>query len=261
MATHTHVRMRRLVASGSALLIALALLAVWSSGMARVSAHSPHPGLNFTVSVPSVPGCTTAQGNAPCFMQPGTAFTVNVTLGALPADILSYEGFDILLSYAGVTSADNASTASWPDCAFPAIAYDTGLVNVACTIGVPPAGPSTYAGLVATDDFTCAQSGTISLAQGVGSTDLIEAAGTVHAELDGHDTLTISCGAPATPTPTRVPTPMPTPMPVLGSTGSAGTLSGGGGNGSAALWLAMAALLTVAGAGFVVFGRRFAHSR
>jgi hypothetical protein len=259
MAACKYLRMRRLVASGSALFIAIALLAVWSSGMVRVSAHASHPGLNFTISVPSVSGCTTAQGDAQCYMPPGTTFTLDVTLEALPSDIPSYEGLDVLIGYSdnGLTSANNASMASWPDCAYPANHYEIGRVNIGCVVGLPPAGPSTYTGLVGTNDFTCTQSGTIGLPHGEGATDLVETVGMVHSEPGDADTLTITCGSPPTPT----PTPAPTPLPALGSTGSAGTLSEAGGNGSVALWLAIASLLTVAGAGFVVFGRRFARSR
>jgi hypothetical protein len=224
--------------------------------MARVSADD-HPGLNFTISVPSVPGCTTANGDAQCYIPPGTTFTLDVTLEALPSDITSYEGIDALLAYTGLTSANNASMASWPDCAYPATSYDTGQVTMGCTVGLPPAVPSTYTGVVGTNDFTCTQSGAIGLPHGEGHTDLVEAVTLTHSEPGNADTLTIGCGSPPTPT----PTPAPTPLPALVSSGSAGTLSEAGGNGSAALWLAIASLLTVAGAGFVVFGWRFARSR
>ena len=126
-----------------------------------------------------------------------------------------------------------------------------------CTIGVPPATASTYTGLIATNDFTCAQSGNVSLPHGEGISDLVEIVGTTHSEAGVAETLTITCGA--RPTPTVAPTA--TAMPGLVPSGSAGTLSQTDGSGSAALWLAIGSLLTLAAGGFAVFGWRVARSR
>lgn len=248
-----HVRDRSAALWG-ALLVALLLLGTTAGAASRVFAR-PHPGLNFSVSVPGYPGCDTSQGDAQCYIPPGTSFTANVTLDPLPSDIPSYQGYDIKLQYTGLTSADNASTAMWPACAYPATYYQPGLVNMACTIGVPPAGPSSYSGLVGTNDFTCAQSGTLSLLHGDGNTDLQGDVGIVYSEPGPAETLNITCGSPPTPTPPATATP----LPGLTSAGSGGGLDAG--EGGAGQWLVIGSLLGLAAMSLVVLSWRFARSR
>jgi hypothetical protein len=246
----------RLVAFGGALLAIAALLLIAVAQTASPAFAEPHPGLNFTASVPGYAGCNTSQGDAQCYIPPGTTFTVNVTLDPLPSDIPSYQGFDIKMSYTGLTSADNASTASWPDCGYPASYFEAGLVNMGCAVGLPPAGPSTYTGLVGTNDFTCSQSGAITLLHGDGNTDLIQDTVVVLGEVGPSEILNITCGSP--PTATTVPTA--TPLPRLTASGSAGSLSQAD-NHAMAQWLLIGSLMSLAAASLVVLGWKSARSR
>src|ERR1700675_1641378 len=94
----------RLVAFGGALLAMAALLLISTAQTASPAFAEPHPGLNFTASVPGYAGCNTSQGDAQCYIPPGTTFPVDVTLDPLPSDIPSYQGYDIKMSYTGLTS-------------------------------------------------------------------------------------------------------------------------------------------------------------
>lgn len=256
MGLRGHLRARGLVALGG-LVGALALLVAWSFGIAmHAEAHTPHEGLNFTIEAEgSQTGCSTSQGDAVCYVLPGSTFTLDVMLASL-GDIPSYEGYDIVVDYTGLTSADDASSSSWPSCGFPAQFFQPGKVAIGCTIGLPPAGASTYTGVIATNSFTCSNSGTITLHHGSAYTILTEAVGVQHAEAtDSRETLNITCGVAPTPTSTVPPTPgQPTALPGTGTGGA--DQDGGTGAG---LWVAIGVLLTVAIAGAGVFGWRFAR--
>lgn len=248
------LRTRRLVAFGGVFAVALALFLSWGLTTVRVSAHSPHPGLNFTMTAEGEEDCDTSAGDTVCYIDPGTTFTLNVTLDSLPDGVSQYEAFDVTVEYTGLTSADNASTASWPDCGFPAQFFEEGLVAMSCAIGIPPAEPSTYTGLLGTNDFTCDESGAITLRHGEGNTNLVEAISLIHGEGAGTaETLSITCGD----RPTATPPPTATPRPGLPPSGSAGAAEGS----DSGLWAAIGALLAAAAAGLTVFGWRFARSR
>jgi hypothetical protein len=245
----------RLVAFGGALLAVAALLLISIAHTASPAFAAPHPGLNFTISVPGYAGCDTSQGDAQCYIPPGTRFTVDVTLGPLPSDIPSYQGYDILMSYTGLTSADNASTAMWPDCGFPATYFQPGQVVMACTIGTEGA-PSAYTGLIGTNDFTCSQSGAITLIHGDTNTDVLQSVSIIDSEAGPDKTLNITCGSP--PTATAVPTA--TPLPGLAASGSGGSLSQAD-NHARAQWLLIGSLMSLAAASLVIWGWRFGRSR
>jgi hypothetical protein len=231
---------------------ALALLLGWGFGMnMKADAHTPHPGLNFSISAEGQSGCDTSAGDAVCYIAPGTEFTIDVMLGALPSDVPSYEGYDTVINYTGLTSADDATTSMWPDCAFPASFFDAGKVAASCAVGIPPAGPSTYTGVIATNTFTCSESGTITLAGTLGNTSLDETNALLHSE-GADETLNITCGSPPTPTATAAPA-IPTALP---GTGTAGVDQ----SGSTGIWLAIAALMTVAIVGLSAFGWKYARS-
>lgn len=250
------IRTPRLVALAGAL-GALALLLSWSFGSTmKADAHIPHTGLNYSIEAVGEDGCDTTEGDAVCYIDPGTEFTLEVTLDALPSDIPSYEAFDVRIEYSGLTSAGDAdANAYWPDCGFPAVRLDAGFVAAACSIGIDPGTPSTYTGLMLSNTFTCDASGAISLAHGDGKTDLLQTISLHHAEdADTMETLAITCGDPPVPTATAAP-PIPTALPGVGSAGP----SQDNGPGTA-VWLAIAALMMVAVGGLGAFGWRNARS-
>lgn len=258
------------------------------------SAHSPHPGLNFWIAVDGVTNCNTKTANASCSLAPGVTFVIGAYLDPLPSDIPNYGGFDVSLRHAGVTPNHDASTNPWPDCAFPAAAYDmaptdTDIVRFACTVGAPPAGPSTYTGLLGTISFVCAQSGSISMVHGATETDLIEFEHIDPLHIHGEDpntteTLTINCvqgGAtpiPTTPRAGSTTAPTGTPLPPTEQAKATATAkaqatasakktptTGGGGGGGGGLGGGVIAIIVVAavavagGAGF--FGWRYLQGR
>lgn len=255
-----HVRTPRLWAVAVALGV-LALLLSWSLGTnMKAEAIIPHPGLNYSIEAVGEDGCDTTEGDAVCYIDPGTEFTLNVTLDALPDEIPSYEAFDVRLEYSGLTSGDDADAqAHWPDCGFPVAHFEAGLVAAACAIGIAPGTPSVYDGLMLTNSFTCSESGAISLVHGDGKTDLLQGVdpNLHHAEGDGTmETLNITCGDPPTPTSTAAPpTPaIPTALPEVGTAGA-----DQGGSTGAGIWLAIAALMTVAMIGLGAFGLKYAR--
>jgi hypothetical protein len=248
----------RFVFGGAVLTVAALLLLFGVANAHRASAQA-HPGVNFTMSVVGHPGCDTSQGNALCELPPGSSFVVNVTLGPLPADVPSYEGYDIELDFTGFTSLNDASTSSWPDCAYPAASYGTpGAIRMGCAIGAG-AAPSTYTGLIGKVSFNCAQSGIITMPHGNTRTDLLQNIQTSLLEPGPSESLDISCGPRPTPTsPAVAATATPTPAPGLSSTGSGG-ISGTHDN-RLELWLAVGAVLVCA-AGLSLMSWRFARSR
>jgi hypothetical protein len=275
----------RVLATG---ILAAIVLGLIGARLGPASAHEPHPGLNFYIAVHGVPNCDTKSGDGSCDLLPGTVFVIDVYLDPLPSDIPSYEGFDIGLSYSGVTAQQDASTDAWPECGFPAKSYDTpNVVNFACAMGLPPAGPSTYSGLIGTNSFTCDQSGSIATVHGSGSgkTDLIENVNTLAHSEDPNttETLTINCVAngitpiPNTPRPgstSAAPSTLPptgqakatatakATAPANGTPGPIQVAGGGGGGGLSAGVIAIiviAAVVVAGGAGF--FGWRYLQSR
>jgi len=226
----------------------------------RADAQTPHEGLNFTITAEGEDGCDTSEGDAVCYIDPGTEFALSVELGELPSDIASYEAFEIVVNYTGLTSADDATTDSWPDCGFPASFFEPGKVAVSCAIGIPPATASTYTGVLTSNTFTCEESGTITLANvGMGNTSLIAILGSQYTEA-ADETLSITCGDPPTATNTAGPQattapPVPTALPPTGT----GGIDQNGGT-SAGIWLAIAGLAAFAVAGLSAFGWRNSRS-
>jgi len=136
----------------------------------------------------------TRDGDATCSIRSGSAFPLYISIDSLPADAPQYEGFDLVVKYTGLTAQEDADAEVWPDCAFPAQFYDEGFIGIGCVIGVEPAGPSRYTGVIATSSFTCSQSGTISLVHSSKDTDVVETLGAIHGEGENtSEKLTISC--------------------------------------------------------------------
>lgn len=237
---------------------ALALLLTWGFGATQTSAQTPSPDLNFTIEADGESGCDTSDGDAVCYIDPGTEFALNVTLDEVPEEVTSYEAIEVVIAYTGLESADDGNTDAWPDCGFPATFFEPGRLAMSCALGLPPAEPSTHMGLIATNTFTCSESGTITLLNvGAGNTSLTQMVGVQYAE-EADETLDITCGDP--PTATNTPEPaatatvaMPTALPGTGT----GTEAGGGT--SADIWLAVGALGLLAVVGLSTFGWTFAR--
>ena len=156
--------------------------------------------------------CNTNGGDTKCDLELGRPFTLNVYLNSLPSLVSHYDGFDVLLGYAGISSKNNADISShWADCAFEVSHYKPGRAAFGCSNLL---GNSTYTGLVATMDYICDARGSITmLASRMGDTTLYA---WPYGYLDGIDeTLTINCVEPP-PTPTPPPPPPPTVPPVGG---------------------------------------------
>jgi hypothetical protein len=196
------------------LAIAIAVVAFgWSSGSEKASASTA--GTLFSIS--TVGGCDTATTDEKCAITAGSTFQVAVNLDALGA-APDYSGFDIFITYSGVSSKDNADMSSWPTCpnCFPATLYGAGTARFGAASGISQPN-STYTGTIATLDFNCTGTGgSINLVHGATDTALDgtyfdKAAGT-----DGMETLTINCVTPtftSTPTNTFTPTNTPTNTP------------------------------------------------
>lgn len=273
------------------LLGTLVLGLAWTWNSRAVHAQNPAPGLNFTISVAGVPGCETTNGDKTCVIAVGSAFTLNFNLNHLPNGVARYLGYDADLTYSGVQPQGDPNTDAWPDCAFPATGpAQGGNLTFACATGVPPAGPSSYTGTIATVAFTCAQPGSIVLNNGDGQTDLDNESNELLYEATATETLTINCssgpgavtpvpaGTTASgPTATRLPpteeaqvtatakaaatatakTGAATPTPTGGTTGGKG---GGGGIPSWAIALiVVGAIVGLGGGGYA--GWRYWQSR
>ncbi len=139
-----------------------------------------------------------------CFVGPGGVFTVKAHLDHI-GGLGSYGGFDLYVEYAGVASNGNPDASPWPDCVFEAThTSNPTVVAWSCAIGVEPATPSTYMGIIGTTQFTCTGDGTISMVHGkFRFTNLVVDSDSARAEGEGtRETLNIRC---VTPTPTLPP--------------------------------------------------------
>jgi hypothetical protein len=253
---------------GIGVLAVAALLATWGSGGVKdASAQVPAPGLDFSMSIPDVDDCDTADsGSGTCILDPGDEFTVNFYLNSLPETVTEYFSIDLFVTYTGVTSMDNPSFDPWPDCAFPAALPVEGVsVRWGCSYGVD-APASTYTGLVSTLDFACSDDESfdnkINMVHGETDTSMTSAVGPTGQSAEGQgtmDTLTVHCGEPPTPTPEPSDdTPTPEAPTALPPTGDGSGLAGGGDN--VGLWIVMVALAVAAGT-IGLFGLRSTRSR
>jgi hypothetical protein len=173
------------------LVVALATLSALSAAVA----HEPHPGLQFSIAFPSIPGCDTRDGDVECVLLPGSTYTMRVFLDGLPKDIAEYGGFDIVLEYEGVTAVGDPGPYEWPDCEFAAIPEQqpTGMVAFGCAMGFDPAPPSSYTGLVGTQRFSCGESGRVALSHGKKSTALVLEDLSSHSEAEVSETISVVC--------------------------------------------------------------------
>lgn len=138
----------------------LALTVVISSLLAATGwfASAATPGTLFSLSVQSTT-CDTGTTDEKCTLSAGSTFVLEVSLDAL-GNAPDYAGLDIFVTYTGVNSKSNASTASWPECAFPAAIYQVGTARFGCAAGISQPN-STYTGVIGTLSFNCVASGSI----------------------------------------------------------------------------------------------------
>jgi len=178
-----------------AALAALGLL-LMLSGLAaqRASAHDNHPGLQFSIDIKGLNACTSRVRDPTCTLAVDSQFTLQVYLDNMGDGISQYDGFDLYLRHTGVMPNQDASMDDWPDCGFPASLYGTDFIAFGCAIGIPPAGPSSYTGVIATNTFKCTQSGTITLVHGHTTSELVEDVGLLHTEVDADETINVVCG-------------------------------------------------------------------
>jgi hypothetical protein len=207
--------------------VALALVAVfgWGNGSGAEKASAANPGTNWSINIRGT-NCSTAGTPAvdqKCNLSAGQNFVVEVRLDSLATGQTDYSGFDILLTFNGVTYvANSASTAKWPDSANYAEFIQAGSVLMGDAIGFSQPN-STHTGAVAVASFNCAAAGAINLVHGASDTNV---SGNIDkdAGTDSQETLTINCPTPTntptitptftpTNTPTNTPTSTPPPVP------------------------------------------------
>jgi alpha-tubulin suppressor-like RCC1 family protein len=207
---------------------------------------TPDPSaVDFSIGIDSTGDgndeCRTGTSTTKCVVSSGETFTARVYVDDNGGVV--YLGLDITVTYAGVTSKDNANTDAWPECSYPAHAFDhPNKVIWGC--GAANGSTSTYVGLIGENDFNCVgTSGSIALIHGDGNTNLTTDLVNFFEPEGTSETLTINCVTPTiTPTPTNTPRP-----PALG--GVAQRPNDGRGPGAAILVaVAFGAALTLAAA-------------
>jgi alpha-tubulin suppressor-like RCC1 family protein len=166
------------------------------------SPTAPMQGLDFSlgVRVGNSEICNTrTAGPSKCIISSGSAFDVTVSLDSLPANLAAYVGFDAYVDFAGISSK-GAATVVWPDCSSPVTNYQTTAVLFGCNIFAGRFSTS-YTGPLGNVAFNCTQSGTVTLREGQGGSDLVDAQLRSYFA-NGQDVLTINC-VPPTATPPR----------------------------------------------------------
>lgn len=228
---------------------------------------TPFPDLDFSIGIDADgdtnDDCGTRPGEATkCFVSQNTTFALRVYLNGL-GEIPHYRGYDAVLLYTGVQAKYVVDTRFWPACGLQVIlpeeqSYDwpdddvpdNPFVAFGC-LAFPPA-PSTYIGMLASTDFNCADSGTITMVHNIttpeatGATSLTEDVNLVHAEGIGTmETLTVNCVEPPTPT-----------VPPVGGVGTFPHATGGGAGSVAGIALATSAVTAIALGGAAWYARR-----
>jgi hypothetical protein len=194
--------------------LAAAVLAWWPGSTQPASADFPHAGVDLSIGVGST--CDSTAGPMKCTLQPGATFTMDFKVNALPAEF-GYGGYDASIDYTGVTvkeaSLVQTGAGVWPGCVFNAFDFtQPGHIAAACAFGIG-AQPATYTGVMMHVDFNCVASGTVTLLQGEGASDLVDENLVPHGEASANEVLTINCGAAPPPSPTPCDGPCPTATP------------------------------------------------
>jgi hypothetical protein len=243
-------------------LVAAALMLAWGHQAVRhAAAQVPAPGMDLSMAVEGVAGCDTTGGNAVCYLAPGSDFTVDFSLNSLPNGYTGYSGFDVNITYTGVTTSGEPTSTEWPDCGYPAHLHTPGVsVRWGCAIGLDTS-PSMYTGLLSTLGFSCTDaesSGNKITMQNGGLATSINFNGEPAAENEGTEELTINCGARPSPTsPSAAAGATPTALPI---TGNAPGLSGGNST-NTGLWVIIGLLAAAAVGATSILGWRVTRSR
>jgi uncharacterized repeat protein (TIGR01451 family) len=210
-------RMRALLAA-AVVLVGIAAIAatVLTVRQQPASADDGHAGLEFRIGLDTnsdgTDDCsTTGDAKEACTGDADAAMVLSLYLDN--AGGLSYEGYDSVYNYNGVTFkgtvCDQTSdpcpdTDVWPDCTFSAASFTTpGVAGISCGSF---AVMSTYTGKMYEADVNCTASGAITLKHGTDGETNLAASGQGHSEgLTAQETLNVVCGG-ATPEPTLTPT-------------------------------------------------------
>ena len=187
----------------AALALLVVVVLILGSGPAKqASAHFPHPGMDFSMSVGSQ--CDSTAGPTTCTFNPGDTFTVNFKLNTFPA-ALAYDSYDVLVGYTSVdvisASLVQQGAGVWPACGIAVSNFTIPGQFAAACVGTIGPMPSSYIGVLMHVDFQCpstAASGIIGLVHGGGFTGVFDFAYLeAHGEAEGSfETLTINCGIP-----------------------------------------------------------------
>jgi hypothetical protein len=194
--------------------LAAAVIAWWPGSTQPASADFPHAGVGFSIGAGST--CNSTAGPMKCTFEPNDTFTLDFRVDSL-GEGFAYGGYDASINYAGVTVKEatlvQTGAGVWPGCVFNAFDFsEAGHIAAACAFGIG-AQPSTYTGVMMHVDFNCVASGTVTLLQGEGASDLVDDNLVPHGEASGSEVLTINCGAEPPPSPTPCDGPCPTATP------------------------------------------------
>jgi hypothetical protein len=193
-------------------LAVLAVVLAMGMGSADKTEANSNAGVEFHIQTT---GCTTAaDAKGACVLPLGGSFVVEGVIDSFGPPLTGYDGIAMTLNYAGVTSKDDVSTASWPNCVFGVSAGQGSgtFINGGCSIGIG-APSSTYTGTFFTNTFNCTADGTITVFHDKAGTAVTDSTLTSHTEASaGPDVLNIDC-QPLPPTNTPTPTSTPPAVP------------------------------------------------
>jgi hypothetical protein len=228
------LRLILFAAPAVALAAAALFLALGPGSGDKAQADFPHPGLNVSFGIGS--SCDSDAGPTTCVVAAGATATLDIKLTSLGG--VEINGYDSVIDYDTVTfnnaSAVQTGAGTWTGCVFATGVISNSPTEIigGCTVGItaPPAGATTYTGVLYHVDFTCPASApespvTFTLVNGAGFTSILDPNSQAHGEA-ANETLTVTCGAPIgggtdTPVPPTIAatnTPVPTTPATVGPT-------------------------------------------
>jgi alpha-tubulin suppressor-like RCC1 family protein len=154
-------------------------------------------GLEFSIGADTdgdgMEDCGTSDGQQPeCTMALGSSFDVIVNLHSLPPAMVGYQATDIIYDESALPTSSTFEFL-WPDCIIPLTGHQGFLVAIGCNNGGQ--FDSTYSGPMAKIQFLCSQSGSVTLAHGIGRTSLVDAQlVSYYEQSSGGETVQITCG-------------------------------------------------------------------